>query len=480
MTFCNTVVLVLDALRAHDTYTARCKGAQTRKTDLNLPEEWAFPSPLGICSPVHLCGDDHSRNQRKRRHKIERKDTLLHSRTSIQPTLLSPVDSNYMLAIRPKSSLIEEEATETVPSPSLVQAINEPTSPDMLTSDHTSLKASGDRINLETTEIIDLVDEPVNSACIADSLAGHKARNHPKLMARDSKYPALPAEGFPSNWTIRLIPRKSGELCEKGPLVDKYWYSPKMKYLFRSKKQVNSYLECLKESNGDEVNAMLHFSGSKKAYQSVSHDSPSTSAIMKSSPPREGSQFKVIEFIEPPGSSTNKKRVKGVEHESRKKGDCNPGVPTITTGYLKPCIKKGEKVYACWGVRNGLGQEWFPGRVWDVKEYAIGDYGPQYKYDVVYDDGDTESNVQEIWVMKKNEYEMGIKNPEENWIGVTNITFPESKDNYAKLIGWYKLTCGGDHPVYSSLGDALRAHDKVIFRVCFDASQMCIRFSYLL
>ena len=98
---------------------------------------------------------------------------------------------------------------------------------------------------------------------------------------------------------------------------------------------------------------------------------------------------------------------------------------------------------------------------------------------MVYDDGDTESNVQEIWVMKKNEYEMGIKNPEENWIGVTNITFPESKDNYAKLIGWYKLTCGGDHPVHSSLGDALRAHDKVIFRVCFDASQMCIRFSYL-
>jgi hypothetical protein len=384
-----------------------------------------------------------------------------------------------MLAIRPKSSLIEEEATETVPSPSLVQAINEPTSPDMLTSDHTSLKASGDRINLETTEIIDLVDEPVNSACIADSLAGHKARNHPNLMARDSKFPALPAEGFPSNWTIRLIPRKSGELCEKGLRVDKYWYSPKMEYCFRSKKQVNSYLECLKESNGDEVNAMLHFSGSKKAYQSVSHDSPSTSAIMKSSPPREGSQFKVIEFIEPPGSSTSKKRVKGVEHESRKKGDCNPGVPTITTGYIKPCIKKGEKVYACWGVRNGLGQEWFPGRVWDVKEYAIGDYGPQYKYDVVYDDGDTESNLQEIWVMKKNEYEMGIKNPEENWIGVTNITFPESKDNYAKLIGWYKLTCGGDHPVYSSLGDALRAHDKVIFRVCFDASQMCIRFSYL-
>ena len=415
-------------------------------------------------SPISNSTEDHQMH-----------DSMLNARTSIQPTLFSTVDSYYMLAIRPKSSLIEEEATETVPSPSLVQAINEPTSPDMSTSDHTSLKASGDRINLETTEIIDLVDEPANSACIADSLAEHKARNHTKLMAQDPKYPALPAEGFPSNWTIRLIPCKSGELCEKGPRVDKYWYSPNKNYCFRSKKQVNRFLECLKEANGDEVNAMLHCSGSKKAYQSVSHDSPSTSAILKSLPPREASQFKVIEFIEPPGSSTSKKRGKSVENEGRKKVDCNPGVPTITTGYLKPCIKKGEKVYACWR----RGQEWFPGRVWDVKEYAIGDYGPQYKYDVVYDDGDTESNVQEIWVMKKNEYETGIKNPEENWIGVTNITFPESKDNYAKLIGWYKLTCGGHHPVYSSLGDALRAHDKVIFAFCFDVSQMCIRFSYL-
>ncbi len=311
LTFCGTAFLVLDALRAHDTYTARCKGAQTRKTDLNLPEEWAFPSPFGICSPVHLCGDYNDRNQRKRRHNSERKDTVRHS-------------SNQSAS-----------------------------------SAHRQRK------------------------CETDSL--------------------------PPNLT-----------------------------------------------NSASAIHSKHIIGKSQA-----------------------SQFKVIEFIEPPGTSTSKKRGKGVEHESRKKVDCNPGVPTITTGYLKPCIKKGEKVYACWGVRNGLGQEWFPGRVWDVKEYAIGDYGPQHKYDVVYDDGDTESNVQEIWVMKKNEYEMGIKKPEESWIGVTNVTFPESKDNYAKLIGWYKLTCDGDHPVYSSLGDALRAHDKVMFRICFGASQICIQFSHL-
>lgn len=181
---------VVDALRAYDTYTVRCKGDQTKITDLNLPDEWAFPSPSGICPPVHLTGDDHDCIQRKRRHKSSTKGKLLHSsnqaasskqrqkkcetdpfssnlassesaihtkhinhykegekcqpdkdlnnRTkfdtpttnsteehqihrsvlhasslSIQTTMLSNVDPESMLVIRPSSSLLEDEATET-------------------------------------------------------------------------------------------------------------------------------------------------------------------------------------------------------------------------------------------------------------------------------------------------------------------------------------------------------------------------------
>jgi hypothetical protein len=40
-------------------------------------------------------------------------------------------------------------------------------------------------------------------------------------------------------------------------------------------------------------------------------------------------------------------------------------------------------------------------------------YGLQTKYNVVYDDGDMESNMHEMWVMKKDEYKMSIRKPQE-------------------------------------------------------------------
>jgi hypothetical protein len=47
----------------------RCKGARTKKTDLNLPEEWTFPSQFETCPPVRLSGDNHGRCRRHGRHK---------------------------------------------------------------------------------------------------------------------------------------------------------------------------------------------------------------------------------------------------------------------------------------------------------------------------------------------------------------------------------------------------------------------------
>ncbi len=45
-------------LRARDVDTVCCKGAQTIKTDLNLPHEWVFSDPLGICEPVCVPKDE--------------------------------------------------------------------------------------------------------------------------------------------------------------------------------------------------------------------------------------------------------------------------------------------------------------------------------------------------------------------------------------------------------------------------------------
>jgi hypothetical protein len=324
-----------------------------------------------------------------------------------------------------------------------------------------SSKNCGDHANVKTAENIDLVVEKVsNKARVPGSKAEQNAQRHLRIAARDSKYPALPAEGFPPNWELRLIPRQNPG---KGPSADKLWYSPIMKYRFRSKKEVKNYLECLKSVNGDEVKAIFMFygCGSEETCDGITFDTPS---VVESTMHMKASPLKVIEFIEPSRLFMREEEERGDENKHAKHvSGKNAGwdADIVSPVYPKPIIKKGEKVYACWRGSNGLGRDWYPGRVWDVKEFPMGKYGPQRKYDVVYDDGDTESNMHEIWVMKKDEYELSIKKPEDQWIGVTGVTFPKSKDEYARLIGWYRLTCDGADQVYSSLEDALRSHDKV-------------------
>lgn len=85
------------------------------------------------------------------------------------------------------------------------------------------------------------------------------------------------------------------------------------------------------------------------------------------------------------------------------------------------------------------------------------------KYDIVFDDGDVETDIDEIMVAKVADYQTCLEKPEEGgWIGVTNFRVPDSKDDYARLIGWYVTSLGeAKREVYTSLGDALRAHDKV-------------------
>lgn len=64
--------------------------------------------------------------------------------------------------------------------------------------------------------------------------------------------------------------------------------------------------------------------------------------------------------------------------------------------------------------------------------------------------------------MKKEDYDILSDLPDESvWIGVVHYTDPSSNDDYAKIVGWYDTYCDGNHQVYTSIGDALRAHDKV-------------------
>lgn len=125
----------------------------------------------------------------------------------------------------------------------------------------------------------------------------------------------------------------------------------------------------------------------------------------------------------------------------------------------KPAYKKGEKIYALW---SGGTQKWYPGRIWDIKlSSSSSDYGAVRTFDVIYDDGDTETDLKEIFVMKKADYELCMMKEEKDWIGVKNVTDPNSRDDFARAVGWYEVNIEGTNHVFSSLGDALRFYDLV-------------------
>jgi len=232
-----------------------------------------------------------------------------------------------------------------------------------------------------------------------------------------------------------------------------------MKYRFRSKKEVGRFLESLKKTNGNETLAIGELRGPKKPNKKTHK----MSTTRKTPSP----WYKVLEYVEPSRIISDSD---GKEHGGNEEGEAetnkeetNPEPRLLTNGHVKPIIKKAEKVYARWS--GGTGWNWFPGRVWDVKESPGAEYGPEKKYDVVFDDGDTEPNVGEIWIAKKADYEVCLeKRDEEDWIGVKNVRFPDSKDEYARMIGWYETCLDGVQRVYSSLGEALRAHDKHIVK----------------
>lgn len=64
---------------------------------------------------------------------------------------------------------------------------------------------------------------------------------------------AEPAIGLPPGWTTRRIPRVGSAH------TDCRYFSPKLDYLFRTKKETQRFLKFLKEANGDEEEAMLSF-----------------------------------------------------------------------------------------------------------------------------------------------------------------------------------------------------------------------------
>lgn len=94
--------------------------------------------------------------------------------------------------------------------------------------------------------------------------------------------PSKPAEGFPSGWITRLMPRKTGDKS------DTYWFSPAKGYKFRSKAEVERFLKCLETADGDEDAAHeLHLKDERAKRGSSSVKKPKSPVVVvnSSSPP---------------------------------------------------------------------------------------------------------------------------------------------------------------------------------------------------
>ena len=563
----------IDALRAYDAYTVQCKGKKTKKKHLNLPEEWVFSSPLGVCPPVHISGggesctsdsETNSKNKRKDKVKVKQSSNqgaldanrskkkseansvgLANTSNEKPPHNLDAVptdqqsnvssqtakrlgtkqgspavsDAKRNGSLQPSNNIKRRSSDASLTTPKedhvlryenhhsrssenlLTVQPQEDTS--MLGHTRSTTKVIGDLIEstnpnkVEAQGANSVAQESLSSKSISvdaptDSAKLPVKNNVTKAVYRTAtdkelKYPALPATEFGNNWTVRSIPRA------KGNVIDKYWYSPIMGYRFRSKTEVTHFIECIKKSSGDEQQAIIDFNGSKKLGQSkkrsatgsiISVKSKRLPSLSQEPSPRKASpapRFKVLEYIEP--SNLEDDNVAKVKEDNRTTEidsslevtatdyiKIDSSLKAKTSEYIKPVIKKGEKVYACWGGKDGKGTLWYPGRTWDTKSSPGGEFGPVRMYDIVYDDGDMEPQVDEEWVVKKEEYEVGVEKPDEkSWIGVTNIRFEDSMDNYARVIGWYRTTFGGESRVYSSLAKALRSYDKV---------RCCLRSSY--
>ncbi|KAL9190424.1 hypothetical protein ACHAXT_007635 [Thalassiosira profunda] len=128
--------------------------------------------------------------------------------------------------------------------------------------------------------------------------------------------------------------------------------------------------------------------------------------------------------------------------------------------HLKPRFEVGDEVFAAWlhdgDEREG---EWFLGKVASYKTVeSTGKYGPVCRYEVHFDDGDKDTDLEEQYVMSKEDYEL----KDRHLVGVKNVTDKDCNDEWARVVGWYVADVGGEEKAFSRLSDAMEAHDDFI------------------
>jgi len=115
-----------------------------------------------------------------------------------------------------------------------------------------------------TTTTTMKVHETMSGAIQLLSSSGQKIGSiKSNVSTRELQYPTTPAVNFPNGWVTRSVPRLSTK--EGQQTSDLYYYSPQLGYKFRSKPEVQRFLDCIdKVSNGDERVAIGEFRELKK------------------------------------------------------------------------------------------------------------------------------------------------------------------------------------------------------------------------
>jgi len=191
------------------------------------------------------------------------------------------------------------------------------------------------------------------------------------------------------------------------------------------------------------------------------------------SPPRKKSaedskEADEIARVESSSLSTNRSRK--VKVPRRITGEV-PALKKLKKIELKPDLRVGDEVWAAWWENRGEGEVcqaesggWYPGRIKRVREQGGSDYGPQRYYDIEYDDGDELHGVDDVYVVRKEDYELSTRENVARWKGIALETDDNSTDLWAKRMGWYSVTIDGDDYRFPYLSQALRAYDDSVVR----------------
>ncbi len=88
-------------------------------------------------------------------------------------------------------------------------------------------------------------------------------------------------------------------------------------------------------------------------------------------------------------------------------------------------------------------------------------YGPLILYDVLFDDDTVSCGIEDCYVYSKEDFEILDK----KWRGINAVNAVydrESRDRWAKEIGWFRVKVNGVSREFPSLMEAIREYDRLV------------------